>query len=212
MVLYAIFIYFLAVRAGMIILILLVIVFIFSRLRSLLSRIAFVLLIPLIFYALFKVIRTNERLNYWFDHVQEKISVEKVDFKNIEPRTRSWYSSINLIRDKPLFGVGLNSTEILAEEHRMQGFNVEADVRLNAHNQFLETQLAFGIPGTIILLWMLLTPLIKRKSLWNSELVVPFTIIVTVSMVFESILVRQWGIMFFVLFYCILTIPDSKTE
>jgi len=212
MVLYAIFIYFLAVRAGMIILILLVIVFIFNRLRGLFSRIAFVLLIPLIFYALFKVIRTNERLNYWFDHVQEKISVEKVDFKNIEPRTRSWYSSINLIRDKPLFGVGLNSTEILAEEHRMQGFNVEADVRLNAHNQFLETQLAFGIPGTIILLWMLLTPLIKRKSLWNSELVVPFTIIVTVSMVFESILVRQWGIMFFVLFYCILTIPDSKTE
>jgi len=169
-------------------------------------------MIPLIFFALFRVMRSNERLNFWIENVKQKVAVEKVDWKNIEPRTRSWYNSMNLIKERPLFGVGLNSTEILAEEHRKQGFMVEADVKLNAHNQYLETQMTFGIPGTIILLWMLLTPLIRRKSLWNPDLVLPFTIIVTISMIFESILVRQWGIMFFVLFYCILTIPDGKTE
>jgi len=210
--LYIIFIYFLAVRAGMLILAILIITFVLSKLRNITHRIVFVLMIPLIFFALFRVMRSNERLNFWIENVKQKVAVEKVDWKNIEPRTRSWYNSMNLIKERPLFGVGLNSTEILAEEHRKQGFMVEADVKLNAHNQYLETQMTFGIPGTIILLWMLLTPLIRRKSLWNPDLVLPFTIIVTISMIFESILVRQWGIMFFVLFYCILTIPDSKTE
>jgi len=206
---FSIFIYFLAVRAGLLIIILLIIWFIFKMIKKKAIKILFILLAPFIFLLIFRIMMTNERTNYWYDHLFGRVLNEKVDWINIEPRTRSWYSSVNLIKEKPLFGIGLNSRDKLAEEHRRQGFNVEADFRLNSHNQFLETQLAFGIPGTLILLWMLLTPLIKRRSSWNPDLIIPFLIIVCVSMLFESILVRQWGIMFFVLFYCILLIPDK---
>jgi len=58
---------------------------------------------------------------------------------------------------------------------------------------------------------MLLTPLI-RPNTWTQSLIIPFLIIVGISMLFESILVRQWGIMFFVLFYCILLIPEKSTQ
>jgi O-antigen ligase len=151
-------------------------------------------------------------LNHKLEEIVERSSIEKAGFKGLDPRTKSWFSAINLIKEKPVFGVGLNATNILAEEYSRQGYKTEAELRLNAHNQFLETQLTFGIPGTIILLWMLLTPLIRRKEMWNPELVIPFLIIISVSMIFESILVRQWGTMFFVLFYCLLTIPKGRTE
>jgi hypothetical protein len=59
---------------------------------------------------------------------------------------------------------------------------------------------------------MLITPLIRRRKAWKPSLICPFLIIVAVAMMFESILVRQWGIMFFVLFYCILTIPDKVPD
>ncbi|HOF19919.1 MAG TPA: O-antigen ligase family protein [Bacteroidales bacterium] len=206
------FIYLLAARAGFIILFLIIIYFIFYKIKRKFYRIAFVFLIPFIFFISFSIMRTNERLNYWSEHVINKISSDDVDWINIEPRTRSWYSTFNIIKRKPLFGVGLNSRQILAEEHRKQGFNVEADFQLNSHNQFLETQLAFGIPGSLILLWMLINPVAKRKRSWNPDLIIPFLIIVTLSMLFESILVRQWGIMFFVLFYCILLIPVNSSD
>jgi len=204
-----VFIYFLAVRAGLIILFLIVVHYLFGRMKKLSSMIAFIFLIPVLLFVLISMMRTNERFNYWYEHVEEKISAEKIDWINIEPRTRSWYSTLNLIRSEPLFGVGLNSRDKLAEEHLKQGFKVEADLKLNCHNQFLEVQLALGIPGTLILFWMLLTPLLKRKNSSDPDLILPFMIILFVSMLFESILVRQWGIMFFVLFYCILLIPDN---
>ncbi len=209
---FLLFVYCLAVRAGFIIISLVIIYYIFKKVRRTLYRVGFVFLIPFIFFIIFNIMRTNERLNYWSENVIDKILAEQTDWINIEPRTRSWYSTFNLIKSKPLFGVGLDSREKLSEEHRKQGFNVEADVRLNSHNQFLETQLAFGIPGSLILLWMLLTPLIKRRRTWNPDLIIPFLIIVVISMLFESILVRQWGIMFFVLFYCILLIPVHPSD
>lgn len=209
---FSLFIYFLAVRSGFIILLLLVIIYIFKQIKKLPLRIIFILLIPLFVFSLSALMRTNERMNYWYNHVQTQISAENVDWKDIEPRTRAWFSSVTLIKERPLFGYGLNARDILAEEYRRQGYDVEADLRLNSHNQFLETQLTFGIPGTVILLSMLLIPFAKRKIFWNTNLIIPFLLINIISMVFESILVRQWGIMFFVLFYCILTVPDSLKD
>jgi O-antigen ligase len=138
-----------------------------------------------------------------------KYNNKELVLKKVDPRFNEWLTTIELIRENPYLGVGLNSRDILADQYAKNGYPYEASIRLNSHNQFLETQLAFGVPGTIILLWMLLTPLLRRKNSWDPDLVIPFWIIVFVSMLFESILVRQWGIMFFVLFYCILMIPDK---
>jgi O-antigen ligase len=147
-----------------------------------------------------------------FGEIKDKFKIENFDWKNIHYRTRSWYSSLMLIKENPFFGVGLDARNKLTEEYKRRGYTIEAEFRLNSHNQFLETQLTFGIFGTVLLLWMLITPLIRRRKKWNQSLICPFLIIITISMLFESILVRQWGIMFFVLFYCILTIPENVQD
>ena len=97
----------------------------------------------------------------------------------------------------------------MVEEYLKNGWVEEARLRLNAHNQFLETQMTFGIPGTLSLLWMLFTPLIFRKRLMYSKLATAFVLMMTFFLMFESMFVRQWGIMFFTLFYCILVIPPK---
>ncbi len=205
-------IFLLGVKAEMLIFVILLIYYFFYRLKTFPSKIAALIVIPLFLILFIITASHNQRVIQKINQLKEHRAAGKIDWKTFDPRTRSWFCSLTLIKEKPVFGVGLNARNILAEEYSRQGYKTEAELRLNAHNQFLETQLTFGIAGTLVLLWMLLTPVIKRKRLWNPELVFPFLIIVAVSMFFESILVRQWGIMFFVLFYCMLTIPKIKTD
>jgi O-antigen ligase len=204
-----VFTYMLSSRSGIIILAFIFIYFIYTRLKNSKYRIFIVLLIPFILYSSVKLTTVSQRMNNQLKVIIGNFSTDKIDWKNIDPRMRVWHSSLVLIKEKPLFGVGPDTKSKLTEVYKSEGFTAEAFFRLNAHNQFLESQLTFGILGTVVLFWMLITPLIWRRKAWNPSLICPFLIIVTVTMIFESILVRQWGIMFFVLFYCILTIPDK---
>jgi hypothetical protein len=206
------FVFLLSSRSGIIILILLGIYFIYSILHGIWPKIILFLFVPLIFFGVFKLTTLSPRMKGEFGEIKDKFKIENFDWKNIHYRTRSWYSSLMLIKENPFFGVGLDARNKLTEEYKRRGYTIEAEFRLNSHNQFLETQLTFGIFGTVLLLWMLITPLIRRRKKWNQSLICPFLIIITISMLFESILVRQWGIMFFVLFYCILTIPENVQD
>jgi O-antigen ligase len=210
-IIFSVFIFFLAAKAEILILLILLICFLLSWFKSRTSWVMLLILIPLILVIFVRIAEHNIRIEQKIDQIEGKKAAGKIDWKEFDHRTRSWFCSLELIKESPFLGVGLNARDILAEEYRSKGYNIEADARLNSHNQYLETQLTLGIPGTIILFWMLITPLLLLNRKWNPSLAVPFLIIVTVSMVFESILVRQWGIMFFVLFYCILTIPGKTT-
>jgi len=206
----SVFTFLLSSRAGIIILSFILIYFIYTWLNTTRRRMLLLLIIPLILFGVYKISKMNKRMNRILVETIERSAIEKAGLKGLDPRTKSWFSALHLIKKKPVSGVGLNARNILATEYARQGYKTETELRLNAHNQYLETQLTFGIPGTIILFWMLLIPLIKRRKSLNQQLVVPFLMIVAISMLFESILVRQWGIMFFILFYCVLTIPDKK--
>ncbi|HBE43304.1 MAG TPA: hypothetical protein DDW27_19310 [Bacteroidales bacterium] len=203
------FIFLLSSLTGLVILTILLLIFLYRFFR--LYKIAYLLaiILPVIILVTYRITSLNSRWNNKINVVLDRYKTGESDLRNIDPRFLEWFTAIDLIQKSPLLGVGIDSREILANEYKKNGYEYEASLKLNAHNQFLETQLAFGIPGSIVLLWMVLFPLIKRKKTWNPDLINPFMIIICVSMFFESILVRQWGIMFFVLFYCILLLPDK---
>jgi O-antigen ligase len=208
----SVFLFLLSVKANIIILAVLIISFLYTHFKSLIAKVLIILLIPVIFVLSYLATNLNLRMSQEIMDLRGRVTSGVTDWKNFNPRTRSWSSSIKLIRENPVFGVGLGSRDKLTEEYRKQGYIPEADLRLNAHNQYLETQLAFGIIGTALLFWMLFAPLVVRKRFLFPGLIIPFVIIISISMLFESILMRQWGIMFFVLFYCILTIPERVTD
>ncbi|MDR1006336.1 MAG: hypothetical protein LBL74_05685 [Bacteroidales bacterium] len=77
-------------------------------------------------------------------------------------------------------------------QHQLQGKNY-----LNAHNQFLQTGIAIGIFGMLVLIWVYLILVIRflnRKQWW----LISILIISTISMMFEAMLERQQGIFYFV--------------
>ncbi|MGA1976517.1 MAG: O-antigen ligase family protein [Bacteroidales bacterium] len=204
--LFSVMIFLLSVKSGMLILLFLLLYFLFSHKKGKESSVIIAIAVPLIILFFVVIAWINVRTRQKILQTRQVFSSGNVEFKNIDPRTRSWYASLVLIGKKPVFGVGLNARDKLAEEYKTLGYTTEAELRLNSHNQYLETQLTIGVSGTIVLLWMLFIPVIFRKKLWCLSAVWPFFIIVSFSMIFESILVRQWGIMFFVLFYCIIAL------
>lgn len=206
-----VFVFLLSSRVGYIILTIILIYYIsklFSRLKV---KWIIIPVIPVLIFCAYKISVLNPRIREKSDLLLNNIRNSGGDLKKIDPRFLSWFTASELIAKNPVIGLGPDVRDILASEYEKNGYLNEARLRLNAHNQFLETQLSYGIPGILILFWMLLALLFNRKKFSNPDLVVPFLIIVSVCMLFESILVRQWGIMFFVLFYCILSMPEKKS-
>ncbi|MBR6776092.1 MAG: hypothetical protein IKM23_10360, partial [Bacteroidales bacterium] len=79
------------------------------------------------------------------------------------------------------------------------------DRELNAHNQFSDTIIAVGVIGLLLLLTFFAYPIylwIKNK---NFDIVFfSLLLIIAFNSLFESVLERQMGIMFFVFFYFLL--------
>ena len=72
----------------------------------------------------------------------------------------STMAQTHLIAEKPLFGYGTSDEkEVLLEAYEQEGFYHFAKKKLNAHNQYLQTGIAVGVVGMLVLMLMLFVPL-----------------------------------------------------
>ena len=212
--LFSVFLFFLASKAAIILWAILTVILMVKWPTKKIGKIIVIMFFVPIF-TLFVGISINNitRIKGFISDKKSALNKEKIDWKNFDLRTREWFSAIQIIREKPLSGCGLVKVEDrMVEEYLKNGWKEEAKLRYNAHNQFLETQMTFGIPGTLSLLWMLFNPLIFRKRLKYPLLATAFVIMISYFLLFESMLVRQWGIMFFTLFYCILMFSEKDEK
>jgi O-antigen ligase len=200
---FLVFIFLLSSRAGLLATILSGVYLIFNRMKEVRVRRFYYLLIPAIMAIAFVLILIlNPRISGSLKELKSRINrSESLQLKDLEPRTRVWYSSCQLIGENPVFGVGVRELDNkLKDEYRRNNFYSEAFFTLNSHNQFLESQLTFGIAGSFLLIWMILAPFMRKGKYNGRTQGIAFLIIILVHFMFESMLVRQWGILFFVLF------------
>lgn len=123
-----------------------------------------------------------------------------------------WLSSFNILKDNPILGSGIGDIQDdLNELYYHNGIDIASVRSLNAHNQFLESWLAVGIAGLIILLLCLILPL-TDKTLVYKELYYYFFILISINFLFESMLNRLWGVAFLSIFYCLLTTRETIDE
>lgn len=115
-----------------------------------------------------------------------------------------WESSLEIIRKHPLIGVGPGDVRnALVDKYNEKGITLAAEKEYNAHDQYLQTYLAVGLPGFIILCGMLILGLLvgwKRNSLIYFLLVLLFAFHILV----ESMLERQAGVVFYAFFNALL--------
>ncbi|MCX6251906.1 MAG: O-antigen ligase family protein [Bacteroidetes bacterium] len=111
-----------------------------------------------------------------------------------------WKSSEEIIKKHFLFGVGTGDVrDKLMEEYRRGNVIAVLKHYLNAHNQYVQTFMALGIFGLLILITMIVTPAIFSLKREN-YIYFAFLFIVGISMIFESMLERQEGVVFYAFF------------
>jgi len=121
-----------------------------------------------------------------------------------EERILIWRHSMELANEHFFFGLGTGDvTEALVSLYDSIDFHDARDRKLNAHNEYLQTFLALGIGGFLILLLSLLLPGIysirKKQYVYFS-----FLLIIGFNILVESMFLRQAGVVFYAFFNAFL--------
>lgn len=129
-----------------------------------------------------------------------------------ETRLLTWSSGIALIKENALLGVGAGDTEdVLLDFYKKNGYTACYERQYNVHNQYLETWLAAGFFGLLLLIVMLSNFLVvyhRRRDI----LAVLFIGVIMVNGLFESVFDRYSGVVFFVFFYCLFQTNFSTSK
>lgn len=122
------------------------------------------------------------------------------DNNGLALRITTWTSALELIKERPLLGYGLQGSEdALVEKYREKNFQPGIPEKYNSHNQFLETTLRSGAIGLLLLL--LLTAIafftaLRKRAMLQGIMVLHF---VLASMV-ETTLEYQQELVFYLFF------------
>lgn len=136
------------------------------------------------------------------DNILYKHSLRNLDNGKEDLRFGIWMCIPNIVSNSMLFGHGTgDSHEVLNREYLNQGLTYAAQESFNAHNQYLETLVALGLVGFIILILMLFYPLLFFFNKDDYFIIFSFLIIIIIHFLAESMLLRIRGVLFFSLFY-----------
>jgi|GEM_PF-2391721 len=145
---------------------------------------------------------------YTSSEIRERITTVFLvnDTQKQDARPELWKKTLQISERNLFSGIGADKIRDVLSEN----LETESDIKLrryNAHNQYLEYLLAYGIIVPILLLLVLGTPMVLGfKS--TTVFVVYFSIVMLV----ESYFSRQAGVVVFGLFYCFFILYDSKSK
>lgn len=140
------------------------------------------------------MIKTNQRMKFYMEQISKGTLLHE---NSTDSRILIWKSGLNIVQENLLFGVGIGDVrDELMEEYINIGDEDLIKSHYNAHNQFIEIAIEGGIVSLIaflILLGYFASVAIRARSL----LLTLFLTMIVISFLFETILYRLAGIMFF---------------
>ncbi len=123
-------------------------------------------------------------------------------------RIHIWKAAIEVISGNFFLGVGTGDTSIaLDKKYEIYQYKEPLRVSAHAHNQFLEVFVCLGIIGFLLLLTVFIYPVIQSIRQKNIIFLL-FIFIIFFNYLFESMLNRMSGSIFFSFFYCLLSITN----
>lgn len=152
---------------------------------------------------------TNSRVQKAYQSFTGTFNIEEIedqeDLSSAQTRVIIWKSSLELIKENWLFGIGNGDVkqEIHRQSNEILGNENQLKRHYNAHNQYLDTFLAIGITGLIILLVIILWPgiyAVRKKD----YLVLSIVLLIIIHFSFESMINRQAGVIFLSFFLPVL--------
>jgi len=203
-------------KIGIILNLLLILIFIIQGLHRF-SKKSALLFISLFVIALALIFTQVDAVKSRFQSIGSTLSAENIPKDSDESsrlRILIWHQVFEILEDQPLLGVGTGDTkDELVKSYKKNGITYAYKNRLNAHNQYLEWLLTFGIIGTLFWLICFIVPILL--SIKHANVLYPwFCFIVLVVFLVESFLEREYGVIFFAFFNSLLffhaPIEDEK--
>lgn len=164
-------------------------IFTFTILLLILS--AFIYNIPILKLRLYNQVKTT--LITSEDTRPNSITLRKIEVEC------SW----EVFKKAPIFGHGHKDSDAFLHQCLLENLPKPYKSKFNAHNQYLQYLIQYGIIGLFIFLMPFFKPLFifHKKDL---VLYVIFIIIILISFLSESVMSRFYGFMFFFFFYIII--------
>lgn len=139
-----------------------------------------------------------------YNHQVFTIEYNDKTSNSFELRLIKWYCAINIVKKNIFFGVGSGDcNEELVKQYHKIDFKKGMVYEYNAHNQYLEEFVKFGLFGGLFFCFFigyLIFDSIKKKN----TLLVCVILLVSSFLLVESVFVRQHGVLFFTFFIPIL--------
>ena len=121
-----------------------------------------------------------------------------------------WKNACIVALEQLPFGAGTGDVnDVLKECYEKNSFAEGAKRAFNAHNQYLQTTIAIGIPGLLSLL-LILAILFRMGIQKNQDLIFYFALIVTLNFMVESMLETQAGTVFTAFFISFFGMKDTS--
>jgi O-antigen ligase len=199
---FSIFILMLSSKAGILSLVIIILSYVGVLLykKQYLKGVAILVVLSVAIWGMFSLFSvTSSRIS----DAQQTISnetVEKGATDSTSERILIWQSAVSIIRENILFGVGTgDADDALLKTYKTNQYSGALENRLNAHNQYLQTFIAIGIIGFFVLIGVLFIPLYQALKHRNI-LYLLLLFLVTFNLLFESMLERQAGVVFYTFF------------
>lgn len=167
----------------------------------------FLALIPIFIFGGVFMLKRLPQLSWDINNTIDTVKDYKKDPDNFIERKKNWVESntvrivvwdfsVDIIRENP-FGVGTGDVkDKLFETYNLHGYDEFTEKGLNSHCQFLQTGIAIGWIGIILLFLIIVFPFFSRFTR-NDFVYCSFLLLIFLTCLFESYLERQAGIIFF---------------
>lgn len=142
-------------------------------------------------------LRFTEMFDFSADYTENQYGGRSIRIEKWKNTTEAW-------SENWLLGVGSGDMqEELNKTYKANNFEIAYENSFNPHNQYLQTGLTIGLVGfAVLMFWMI--GLIAHGLIRRNWLLFAFGIIVSLSMITESMMERHWGVVFISFFSIIL--------
>lgn len=151
--------------------------FIFTQSRG--AWISFIITLPIMYIVFLKRKMINKKtflisctvliliicfLSIYSPLVRKRVDTFRTEDNSFQTRIKIWQGTYNMIKDKPITGVGIGNFSWRFPQERPKGLNYKAYF---AHSDYLQLAAEMGIPAFIIIVWLL--SIVVYKGLTNNN-------------------------------------------
>lgn len=164
----------------------------------------------ILFFGIIKFSPMNERFRIMLWSLENRQFAYENQYDGTMERMLVWQTSMELGLDNFVAGVGTGDVkDELIKKYLSKNMGLTAEKQLNSHSQYLETFVAFGIIGLLMLLIVLFYPLIALRKNNNHEFNA-FIILFILNIFVESMFETQAGVVFFSFFYSLFMVGNGE--